>query len=278
MAEKIKIGIVAPASRIAPELAGRVTAIARKLYGERVELSFHPQCYLSSGHFAGDDNARAEAFLETANDPEIDAVWFARGGYGAGRLLERVIPELREPARDKTYLGYSDLGFVLGGLYANEIGHPVHGPMPADLLRQDGEAAVVRALRWLVERAPQSLERNVVPGQPMAAFNLTILSHLLGTPFAPKLDGHVLMLEETSEHMYRIDRTFFHITSVPAVRRVAGIRLGRCSEIPPNDPEFRETEEQIAMHWCARAGVAYLGRADIGHNIENKVVPFGVLL
>lgn len=274
---KLKIGIVAPASRIEPELAGRATHIARTLYGERVELCFHPQCYLSSGHFAGDDTARSEAFLEMANDPGIDAVWFARGGYGAGRLLEHVLPNLREPARAKTYLGYSDIGFVLGGLYAKAIGRPAHGPMPADLLREGGEAAVSRALRWLVDHAPQSLEPSVDGEQPTAAFNMTILTHLLGTPYAPKLEGHVLMLEEVSEHMYRIDRAFFHITSIPEVRKVAGIRLGRCSEIPPNDPEFRQTEEDVARHWCARASIPYLGRGDIGHDIDNKVVPFGRL-
>ena len=83
------------------------------------------------------------------------------------------------------------------------------------------------------------------------------------------------MLEEISEHMYRIDRALMHITSVPGIRRVAGIRLGRCGAIPDNDPEFGETEEQVARHWCDVAHIPYLGRADIGHDIDNKIVPFG---
>jgi muramoyltetrapeptide carboxypeptidase len=56
---------------------------------------------------------------------------------------------------------------------------------------------------------------------------------------------------------------------------VAGIRLGRCSAIPSNDPEFGRTEDEIARDWCARSGIPYLGRADIGHDAGNKVVPFG---
>lgn len=274
--DKTRIGVVAPASRIEPALAEHVSEIATRLYGDRVTLFFHPQCYLSSGHFAGDDTARAQALLEIANDPGVDVVWFARGGYGAGRLLERVLPDLRSGSRTKTYVGYSDLGFVLGALYANGIGHPAHGPMPADLLRAGGEKAVKRALAWMVERAPQSLEPGLGCNTPAVAFNITILSHLLGTPWMPKLDGHVLMLEDVSEHLYRIDRALFHITSIPEMRKVAGIRLGRCSDIPSNDPEFRQNEEQIAKHWCARSGIPYLGRADIGHDIDNKVVPFGM--
>ena len=83
------------------------------------------------------------------------------------------------------------------------------------------------------------------------------------------------MLEEVSEQMYRIDRALFHITASAAIRGVAGIRLGRCSDIPPNDPDFGEDEEEVARYWCERAGIPYLGRADIGHDVDNKVVPFG---
>jgi muramoyltetrapeptide carboxypeptidase len=98
---------------------------------------------------------------------------------------------------------------------------------------------------------------------------------MLGTPLEPDLADHVLMLEEVSEQMYRIDRALFHITSNPAIRNVAGIRLGRCSEIVPNDPDFGQTEEQVVKYWCRKSGIAYLGRADIGHDIANKIVPFG---
>ncbi|HXN42858.1 MAG TPA: hypothetical protein VN917_01325, partial [Xanthobacteraceae bacterium] len=111
--------------------------------------------------------------------------------------------------------------------------------------------------------------------QKTAAFNMTILSHLLGTPLQPDLEGHVLMLEEVSEAMYRIDRSLFHITSNAQIRRVAGIMLGRCNTIPPNEPDFGMTEEEVARYWCRSSGIPWLGRADIGHDIDNKIVPFG---
>ena len=83
------------------------------------------------------------------------------------------------------------------------------------------------------------------------------------------------MVEEVSEHMYRFDRHLFHITGSENVRRVAGLRLGRVSDVQPNDPDFGEEAEDIARFWCAKAGIPYLGRADIGHDADNKVVPFG---
>lgn len=264
----MRIGIVAPSCPITPELAERLHQLA----GGRAELRIHPQCYLTHGHFAGPDAARADALVEYANDPDLDAVWFARGGYGACRIVEAVLPRLSGAARDKQWMGYSDAGTLLGALYAEGYRRVAHGPMPADLNRRGGDAAVNRALDWLVDGRESACEAS--PGRK-AAFNITILAHLIGLPWQPDLNGHVLMLEEVSEYHYRIDRALAQITAHPGIRRVAGIRLGRCSQIPENDVDFGMDEVAIAEHWCRVSGIPFLGRADIGHDSANKVVPFG---
>ena len=271
----MKIGIVAPASRLTPDMAERIVVLARAHHPE-IDLYFHPQCFLSDGHFAGDDRARADAFVEVANDRAIDAVWFARGGYGSCRLLPDALPRLNATAHEKPYLGYSDAGSLLAALYDLDFPQVAHGPMPADILREGGERAVLRGLSFMAGGNKAVIERSVAAGGRHAAFNLTILSHLIGTPWQPDLTGHVLMIEDIAEHMYRIDRALFHVTSNPEIRKVAGLRLGRISAVPPNDPEFGKTEEDVAQHWCRVSGIPYLGRADIGHDIDNKVVPFGV--
>jgi muramoyltetrapeptide carboxypeptidase len=267
------IGIVAPASRLDPALAAAVAALAAG-QDPPPQLFFHPQCFLSSGHFAGDDAARTRAFLDVANDPNFDALWIGRGGYGSCRIAQTVLAGLNAAARRKLYLGYSDAGFLLAGLYRQGC-RVAHGPMPADILREGGEAAVKRALSWLIHADRTALEASLEPGLKAAAFNMIVFSQLLGTPLEPDLTDHVLMLEEVSEHLYRIDRTMFHIASTPSLQRVSGIRLGRVGDILPNDPVFAEDEEAIVRRWCETAGIAYLGRADIGHDAENKVVPFG---
>jgi muramoyltetrapeptide carboxypeptidase len=274
MMRRVRVGIVAPGSRLEPSTAQRVTALAAARHPE-VALTFHPQCHLSSGHFAGSDAARIAAFLEIANDASFDAVWFGRGGYGACRVAEAALPKLNDAARRKTYLGYSDAGVLLAGLYSRGFEGVAHGPMPADITRDGGDAAVTRALAYLSHRAADALEPSIAPARKAVALNMIILSQLIGTPLQPDLTDHVLMLEEVSEYMYRIDRTLFHITSNPAIRGVAGIRLGRCSAIPPNDPDFGQTEVEIVQHWSRVSGIPYLGRADIGHDAANKIVPFG---
>ena len=75
-----------------------------------------------------------------------------------------------------------------------------------------GEAAIHRALDWLVRRDPGALEPGLQPGQRAMAFNLTVLSNLLGTAIEPDFTGADLLIEDVAEHEYRIDRAMFHIT------------------------------------------------------------------
>ncbi len=270
-----RIGVVNASSRLDPARGEAIRAWAAAQWPDgAVELVMHPAVHEVHGHFGGDDATRARAFVETANDPDIDAVWFARGGYGACRIAEAVIPELNARAWAKRYLGYSDAGSLLAALYRAGFPHVAHGPMASDGSRHD--ATGLRAVNWLRSGDPASLEPSLLSDpRPAVGFNLTILNELVGTAIEPDLTGHVVMLEEVSEALYRVDRMMFHLTGQASIRRVAGIRLGRVSDVTANDPDFGLTAEEIVRYWCVRSGIPYLGAADIGHDRDNKVVPFG---
>lgn len=249
----------------------RVQAVAAEFAG--IELHFHEQCFVVDGHFAGVDAVRLAAFVECANDPTFDAVWFVRGGYGANRIAQDAMPLLGKAAEDKAYLGYSDGGYLLAALYRARVGRPVHAPMPTDIRRDGGEAAVRRVLAWLAgDRGGE--EPSLDGAHPAAAFNLTTLAMLGGTPLMPGLAGHVVMVEEVSEYLYAVDRLFFHATA--HLGGIAGLRLGRVSEVPENDRPFGASAEEIAQYWCARHAIPFLGAADIGHDAANRIVPFGL--
>lgn len=271
----MRIAICAPSTPFTREDAARVSALAATAH-PTAELVFHDQCFAEAGHFAGPDDVRCAAFVDVANDPSFDAVWFVRGGYGACRIAQEAVAALTSAAADKIYMGYSDAGNLLGALYGAQIGRVCHGPMPADIRRDGGEAAVLRALNWMLHSSPQSLEPHVQSGTKYAAFNLMTLAMIVGTPLMPDLKDHVLMVEEVSEYLYGYDRVFFHATSHLQSAGLAGLRLGRISDVPENDRPFGEDAEGIAQKWCAKMGINYLGRADIGHDADNRVVPFGL--
>lgn len=265
-----RVAICAPSRSITEADAARVLALAAEFPG--LELHFHPQCFRNDGHFAGSDAERLAAFLECANDPGFDAVWFARGGYGSNRIAQEAVERLEAPAQDKAYLGYSDTGYLLGALYRAGIGRPVHAPMVADIRREGGDEAARRAMGWLC--GARAGEEPSDDGHPRVAFNLTTLAMLCGTPLMPGLAGHVVMVEEVSEHLYAVDRLFFHLTA--HLGGIAGLRLGRIGDVPENDIEFGVSPDQIARYWCQRHSIPFLGAADIGHDVANTIVPFGL--
>ena len=215
-----RIAICAPSTPITRDVAQRVAALAAAEFPQ-LELQFHAQCFVEDGHFAGSDAVRLAALLECANDPEIEAVWFARGGYGSNRIAE---------------------------------------------------AAVRRSRAWLAG-AGAGREPSL-DARPTVAFNLMTLAMLCGTELMPVLAGHVVMVEEVAEHLYAVDRLFFHVTQ--HLRGIAGLRLGRISAVPENDRPFGCEAEDIARDWCARADIPFLGAADIGHDADNRIVPFGL--
>lgn len=276
----MRIGVVSPARPISREVAARVTAYAALVHPD-IDLVFHEQCFAGDGHFAGTDEERAAAFLEVANDARYDGLWSGRGGYGSNRILHLIMPKLGPAAAAKRYCGYSDIGFVLGALYARRIGRVAHGPMPVDFGAQGaGAATVSRSLNWFagnnagVEPGLRDAKRG---GRPAVAFNLAIMNALLGTEWMPDLTDHILLLEDVSEPMYRIDRMLFTMAHATQLKGVAGVRLGGVTDIQPNEPEWKGTLEDMIQRWCDEMRVPYLGRARVEHGKDNHVVPFGMV-
>lgn len=269
-----RIAVCAPSTPFTREDAARVAGLAADYPG--LSLVFHEQCFASLGHFAGSDAERLAAFVACANDSDVDAVWFARGGYGAGRMALDALDQLGPTAQAKLWLGYSDGGVLLGALYGRGIGQAVHAPMPVDLRREGGEAAVRRVLAWLAGDRSGEEPSLAATTQPVVAFNLMTLAMIMGTPLMPDLAGHVVMVEEVSEYDYAVDRLLFHVTAGLAAMGAAGLRLGRISQVPENDRPFGHSHWEMAQHWCARTGLPLLGTADIGHDAQNRIVPFGL--
>ena len=174
----MRIAVVAPSSRFEDWKAvrDRVRALAAARQ-PGLDVHFHAQCGLVSGHFAGTDAQRADVLVEVANDPTFDAIWFARGGYGSNRIAEAALARFGPAARDKAWLGYSDAGFLLAGLHRAGFSNVAHGPMrgtsPARA-RGGGRTRARLARRARAERAGAGTRS----GQSHAAFNLTVLGML----------------------------------------------------------------------------------------------------
>jgi muramoyltetrapeptide carboxypeptidase len=233
------------------------------------------------GLFAGDDGERLAAFHDLAADPAVEAIFFARGGHGALRLLPGIDWEVLS-RRPRAYVGYSDLTpFLLQvverlGLVA------LHGPMVAtDLARGlvdaeretllDGLAGTraVEVAGAVVDLAGEGTE---TPEGPLLGGCLSLLAATQGTPFAPNLDGAILFWEDVNEPLYRIDRMLTHLRLSGSLRAIRGAVIGRVrgvdepTETPSDVPRrMRDHAPRVPILW----GVA------AGHGAPNLTLPLG---
>ena len=275
----MRIAVVAPSSRFSEEAAARVTALAARAPSRRRAPSSIRNASSPTTISPATDAERAAALVEVANDPGV-----RRGLVRARRLWlvpdrgGRARPVRRRRRGDKAWLGYSDAGFLLAGLYRAGFADVAHGPMPQDVMREGGEAAVARALGLARRRGPPARSsRGLEPAGATPRSTSPCSACCSARRSSPIWPTTCCCSRRFRSICTRSTGRCFTSPANPAVRRVAGIRLGRVSDVPPNDPDFGEDEETVARTWCERYGIPYLGRADIGHDSANKVVPFGLL-
>ena len=171
----VKIAVVAPSNALSREAAEEVQAIAvgarrlRPVRSTRNASSPH-------GHFAGTDAERLAALREVMADPTVDAVWFARGGYGSNRIAEAAARDLPAAARSKIFMGYSDAGFLLAALHKAGLAGRARADAAGHACATAAKRRSHRALDWLVRRDPASARARapaagdgVQPDRPVEA-------------------------------------------------------------------------------------------------------------
>jgi muramoyltetrapeptide carboxypeptidase len=271
------VGVVAPgfAVRPAPLHAGvrRLRSMGfRVVLGEHV-LSRH-------GYFAGPDEARAEDLRAMIADADVRAIWFARGGYGTARILDRV-PWRTLKRRPKLFVGYSDVTALFCAAVQRGGQVCLHGPVVTELGRSgsyhasslkrmlSGETAVLRV------RERQVLVAGKARGRLIGG-NLTVLAHLLGTRYAPDPRGCVLFLEEVGEEAYRIDRTLTHLKMCGVFRDLAGVLVGRCS-VPRARRAFPPDRSlgRLLREFLTPLGVPVVTGLPAGHLPAKWTLPLG---
>lgn len=232
-----RVGVVAPAGAVD---GSRLEAGLATLEG----LGFQPRRGASllarDRYLAGHDDARRADLQAALDDPAIRAVICARGGYGSQRIVGAL--DLTALARDpKPVVGYSDITALLATIVREGL-VAVHGPMVAtDLARGLDSEALSHftsllgdpSYAWSLE-VPLGLRPGRARGRLVGGC-LSVIVHLLGTPFAPDTDGAILFLEDTNEWPYRIDRMLTHARQAGLFERVAGVVFGTFETCRPFD-------------------------------------------
>lgn len=250
--------------------------------GYRVEVI--PEIEDRWGYLAGKDETRRSQLAAAWQDPECRGILCARGGFGATRVLEewtwilqnQEIPNAHSP---KWLIGFSDITALLWSLYKVGI-CGVHAPVMTTLAEEPTWST--QRLFNLVEGKPleplkgKGWGGGIVSGNLLPA-NLTVATHLLGTPMQPELDGVILAIEDVREAPYRIDRMLTQWRMSGALSKIAGVAIGNFTncEPAPNIPSF--SVDEVLRDRLGDLGIPVVSNLPFGHEAPNAALPVGMM-
>ena len=268
-----RVAVIAPASAFerGPFDAGLALLDARYRteYGNGL---FERQRYL-----AGSDDRRLAELHAALTDPGIRAVFCARGGYGATRLLRQLAASAPAGA-PKPLIGFSDITAL--HLWLQAYGRiSIHGPVLTQLPRLSSATCtrlfdLLESVRPAPPLAGTATYVGGVAEGPLLGGNLSVFTRLLGTPYLPALDGAILLLEDQGERPYRLDRMWTHLQLAGVFERVRGIALGSFTACEERGADY--TSDEVLRELATSTGLPCAAGLPIGHGDVNEPVPLGV--
>lgn len=244
------------------------------------------------GYLAGADVDRADDVNRMFADPEIDAILCLRGGWGSARLLPHLdFDTIR--THPKLLSGFSDVTSLLLALYARCGMVSLHGPdglvswnqYATDYFtRLSFEAELVRMVNptdeeddlTRTEDRVVTITRGRASGR-LVGGNLTVLTSIIGSPFLPSFDDHILFLEDVGEDIYRVDRMLTQLKLAGLLDGIAGFVFGKCTRCEADSGGYASfTLHEVLSDHIAPLGIPAWHGAMIGHIRRRWSIPIGI--
>ena len=267
------VAVVAPSSPFIREKFQKGISVLAEM---GLRPLFMEGIYETRGYLAGSDPHRTRLIHESFTDHSVKAIFCARGGYGALRLLDLLDFGL-VASHPKVFIGCSDVSVLLNVFYSRCGLVTFHGPMMESLgqATQPTKQALIDALfagdPLTVTAENKLVIRSGTCSGVVSGGNLTTLCHLVGTPYVPDFSGHILMLEDVGEQPYRIDRMLIHMRMAGCFKDLAGLALGSFKDCGDPDQIYRIFEDIFSD-----VPIPILAGFNVGHDEPNLTIPFGI--
>ena len=284
-----RIAVIAPSGPVQPARLGRGLDILHE-WDYRPVIGKHVLAV--AGHTAGTVAQRLADLRWAMTDPEVEAIWLARGGFGSMHLLEDLIRLTRDPAAvaGRPLLGFSDATAFLAALYREhsltfDLAHPaargligVHAPVITALGDMTAPHVLERVRALLQEGSGFRSDVDHVAGPrrsvrgPLVGGNLAMLAALAGTPHALRSHGAIMVLEDVGEPVYRLDRMVTQLQLSGGLMGVQAFALGSFSAEPGERDQHAESfMEQRLMEF----DVPIVVGVPVGHDPDNEPWVYG---
>ncbi len=271
------VGILALASKVDFEVLKPAIELMENVWGLKVILG---ESLISQYHqFAGNDSVRANNFQMMLDNPEIKAIFSARGGYGSSRFLDS-IDFTAFQKQPKWVIGFSDITAVHCHIHTLNI-ESLHATMPKLFLQEGGEQSL-ESLRKILfgeeinyKVEPHQMNRLGVGEGQIIGGNLALLVHVIGSKSDINYDGKILFLEDVNEYLYNIDRMMIQLKRSGKLQHLAGLIVGSFSDCQDNEVPFGKTANEIIQEAIADYDFPVCYGFSVGHEVDNWAMPCG---
>jgi len=275
------VAITAPASPGDRESAVRAACCLRSL---GFQVRFGATLGLRRGYLAGSDRERADELNALFADSGIKAIVCSRGGYGTGRIADRLDYGMIR-ANPKIFWGYSDITYLHIAIGQRAGLVTFHGPMLIDLAKPEVDALTIQSFQSLLHPLVFRYSEEISPLEVLVegeaegeivGGNLSLIASGLGTPDEIDTAGKILFIEDVDEEPYRIDRMLNQLRLAGKLADAAGIAVGDFHGCEPKKRQESLTLREVLTDYLIPAGKPCLSGFRIGHCSPNIAVPFGI--
>ena len=273
------VAIVSTARKVSPEEMQAATDLLNE-WG--LKTVFGKNLFNALNQFAGTDEDRAADFLAALDDPSINAILFARGGYGTVRIIDKI--DFTAFAKNPKWLiGFSDVTVTHSHVHKHFGIETMHAPMAFNLAKSTVE--VKRKLKQALfgealqyesgENIFSDINRDGSATAELVGGNLSILYSLLGSSSSIETNGKILFLEDLDEYLYHIDRMMMALKRAGKLYKLAGLIVGGMNDMKDNKVRFNKTAEEIIGEAVAEYSYPVLYGFPAGHIRNNMPMIFG---
>ena len=274
------VAIVAP-SGILKEKEGEVQKAIELLKSWNLVAVVGDHVFNQANHFAGTDDERCEDFQKAMDDPKISAIWCARGGYGAVRILDK-LNFTKFKQHPKWLIGYSDIT-ALHNQFHNEGFETIHAMMCTSLSDEMPEieetvetfkkAIFGNQLTYTLEGTDYNRVGQVTA--PLVGGNLTMLHTMLGSKTSIDTSGAILFIEEIGEYKYHIDRMLQSLKRAGYFDNCKGVIVGDMSKLRVNTTLWGTSIEQLVLDALSDYDFPIAFNMHAGHEKDNRAMILG---
>ena len=271
------IGITCPAGYMAKEKAQSCISTLQS-WGFQVMVG-KTLGSKSKNYFSGSDEERLDELQAMLDDDSINAILFGRGGYGVGMIIDHL--DFRKFKKNpKWVIGFSDITVLHCHLYSRIKTASMHAPMAAAF--NDGENEFIKSIHNSVlgKKARYKCASHPFnkPGKvagELVGGNLSLFTHLTGTPSSANTKNKILFLEDIGEQIYNVDRMLYQLKRSGKLDQVAGLIIGGFTDMKDTDRPFGKTVYEVIKEIVAEYTYPVCFGFPVSHEKENYALKIG---